>query len=1377
LTHWIVRDATRRDARRVNKGRSLPPAVGRFLVREELGRGGMGVVYRAHDPKLGREVAIKVLLNTDPELLLRFQREAQLASRLRHPGIVPVLEVGQHAGRPFLVLEFCAGQDLRYLLRERGAMETPQACAMVAEIARAVASAHDHGVLHRDLKPANIILEGSQPRVTDFGLARRREGSGSLTATGVILGTPAYMAPEQLIDARGVDVRADVYALGVILYELLSGRRPFVGATPLAVASAVLEGAALPLTQAAPHVPAGVVEVCRRAMAVDPGERYLSAGALADALEEAPASAAEARPSRWLLPVVVAIPLALVAGIGSVVFFDVLETSGSSLPPSTAPSPGALPSATPSAAPSTAPSPGALPSATPSAAPEATLSESAREAARLLRVATDAGGVRSALAPLRPWIFRDLAAATRALAIALPEWTPEKREEAILSSTTPPPLDGKGPLPRDWAAAIAALPVGERGRAEDCVRLARVGAPWNGLQRLLRKALPSSGLRHLILRLAIARGWGARAADLAEGLPSSPELILRAAQIHDLFGAPERSRGLLESVVRAGGPLGDLAALLLDPDNPQALEAVGRHGLSEGVAFEVEQLAGRPTIERLKRADDLAKRVGYLHVDLTLARFSAWLEWAVRARVPKKFIALRVDTSLMKLAGMRVPLRIAELLAKFREVPYLRARSALALTRLLAISRGHPVARALLGRQAFAVGEREVACHALSQGVPAQDVEGVLGPALTGKATSLRLWWAGRHEAVRRVTSSGFHPLQHIERTLELAAGEADKAGRWQIQQELLDTYLRRGEYEKLEAFASRLPPERARSAFVLSRLLYVAYRLGKEDLALERLELVRSVRDSPMQPVLDALEAVLDASVDLDRAFTRVRRAATLPDLVPRILLLDLHHRRQTQSAAFARNQPQRLETILLTLCTVPRDSVQRMVFEARATFQLGLRVDALQLLEQGAQLGLGREDPAFWSLLAQIILAQGGDRRRAAALLRKALVALPGDEKLRVMLAVAVGPNDPAAAAGYIRDLVQLNPVGISKALVQYGAKPWIGRTLELALALPPPPPRDAPLPAAWNTRLGRIPAPARADFERALRTARDPGAPWSAVVVHLDRAAQKLKEPSALLQLARARLATGRGAVRDALATLGRPPLATTSGLRGNVQLLRGRCRLLQGRMREGLAHLERAMKFPRPVSTQARLIGLGWTSASGPGDQADWEAWQDEPGVVGLAFSVFGDPKHLFRRVDHKLATWGALEEELLLVRSARLSASLGFGWPRRPVVRALVAGLPWTLEVPHRHARIAWVFLSAGEVDLARGFLDVGAKLDPGHVLILEGRGALAGALGKPLQALELWARALKGGIGKVDDVMQGHFRQTYPEHWGKLQALHKKEGE
>jgi len=264
---------------------------GPYVLRGELGRGASGVVFRARRAGLERDVALKVLHAADPESIARFEREARLASRLDDPGVVPVYDVGRVGQRSYYAMELCPGPTLEARLRE-GPLEIDEALALVGDLARSVGRAHAAGIVHRDLKPANAILDpgSGRPRITDFGVARDAAG-GALTRTGDVLGTPFYMAPEAFRGARAVDARSDVYALGVILYECLTGRRPYAARTPLAQMRLVRAGGAAPPSSLRDDVPPRVDRVVGRALAVDPGARYADAGTLAAALDRARAGA------------------------------------------------------------------------------------------------------------------------------------------------------------------------------------------------------------------------------------------------------------------------------------------------------------------------------------------------------------------------------------------------------------------------------------------------------------------------------------------------------------------------------------------------------------------------------------------------------------------------------------------------------------------------------------------------------------------------------------------------------------------------------------------------------------------------------------------------------------------------------------------------------------------------------------------------------------------------------------------------------------------------------------------------------------------------------------------------------------------------------
>jgi WD40 repeat protein len=264
------------------------PAVPGYEVLGELGRGGMGVVYKARQVGLGRVVALKMILGgrlAGPDERARFRREADAVARLRHPNIVQVYESGEYAGLPYFSLEWMEGGALD--ARLAGRPQPPgEAAALVEALARAVQHAHDRGVVHRDLKPANVLLAADgTPKVTDFGLAKTLDAASALTRPGAVAGTPSYMAPEQAAGATDrVGPAADVYALGTILYEALTGRPPLQGETPAQTLLKVIGEEPLPVTRLRPGVPRDLAVICHRCLEKEPAKRYASAGALGDDL-------------------------------------------------------------------------------------------------------------------------------------------------------------------------------------------------------------------------------------------------------------------------------------------------------------------------------------------------------------------------------------------------------------------------------------------------------------------------------------------------------------------------------------------------------------------------------------------------------------------------------------------------------------------------------------------------------------------------------------------------------------------------------------------------------------------------------------------------------------------------------------------------------------------------------------------------------------------------------------------------------------------------------------------------------------------------------------------------------------------------------------
>jgi serine/threonine-protein kinase len=265
------------------------PAIPGYEIQAVLGQGGMGVVYRARQVRLQRPVALKMLLagaHTQPEALERFRREAQAVAGLRHANVVQIYDVGEVDGRPYFTMELVEGGNLAKRI-QGVAQPARQAAALVATLAEAIQAAHQSGIVHRDLKPSNILLAADgTPKVTDFGLARRLEGDGGLTLSGVPMGTPSYMAPEQARgDKQALGPATDVYALGAILYECLTGRPPFRAESATATLRQVLADEPTPPTRVNPHVPRDLATICLKCLHKEPPRRYASAAALAEDLQ------------------------------------------------------------------------------------------------------------------------------------------------------------------------------------------------------------------------------------------------------------------------------------------------------------------------------------------------------------------------------------------------------------------------------------------------------------------------------------------------------------------------------------------------------------------------------------------------------------------------------------------------------------------------------------------------------------------------------------------------------------------------------------------------------------------------------------------------------------------------------------------------------------------------------------------------------------------------------------------------------------------------------------------------------------------------------------------------------------------------------------
>jgi serine/threonine-protein kinase len=281
---------------RSGTGMGSSPAVPRtfrdYELLEEIARGGMGVVFKARQLSLNRPVAVKMILAgslASENEVRRFRLEAAAAARLAHPNIVGIYEVGEHEGQPYFSMRYVEGRSLHRIV-EDGTWKMdncPGAAQLLAKVARAVHFAHERGIVHRDLKPGNILLDGQgEPHITDFGLARLLASDSSLTLSGVVMGTPSFMAPEQAAGKfHRLTPAADLYSLGAILYYLLTGRPPFIAETPLDILVQVLDRDALQPRTLNPKVPRDLERICLRCLEKAPERRYASAAALADDLE------------------------------------------------------------------------------------------------------------------------------------------------------------------------------------------------------------------------------------------------------------------------------------------------------------------------------------------------------------------------------------------------------------------------------------------------------------------------------------------------------------------------------------------------------------------------------------------------------------------------------------------------------------------------------------------------------------------------------------------------------------------------------------------------------------------------------------------------------------------------------------------------------------------------------------------------------------------------------------------------------------------------------------------------------------------------------------------------------------------------------------
>jgi serine/threonine protein kinase len=265
---------------------AIPTKIGRYEIKSELGRGGMATVYRAFDPSFDREVAIKVLpreMMHDPQFRARFEREIKLVAALEHPSIVPVYDVGEEDEQPYFVMRFMTGGSLSSLIA-KGKTPLEDTALIIGKIAQGLTYAHKKGIVHRDLKPDNILFDDNgDPFISDFGIAKLTESTSSLTGASGVIGTPAYMSPEQATGDK-VDGRSDIYSLGVIVFQMLSGQQPYNADTPMGIAIKHVTEPVPEILNVNPSLPYDVDQIIRYSMAKDKNKRYATAVDLAKAL-------------------------------------------------------------------------------------------------------------------------------------------------------------------------------------------------------------------------------------------------------------------------------------------------------------------------------------------------------------------------------------------------------------------------------------------------------------------------------------------------------------------------------------------------------------------------------------------------------------------------------------------------------------------------------------------------------------------------------------------------------------------------------------------------------------------------------------------------------------------------------------------------------------------------------------------------------------------------------------------------------------------------------------------------------------------------------------------------------------------------------------
>jgi len=265
---------------------AIPEKIGRYTILGMVGKGGMGVLYRAHDDVLERDVALKMMLvdfSHDTSARERFLREARAVARLAHRNVVTIHELGEVDGTPYIVMEFLGGRDLDALMKADVQLSLVQKLEIASQVCEGLAYAHEQGIVHRDIKPGNVrVLDDGTVKILDFGIAKF--AMSSVTQTGTVMGTPSYMAPEQIM-GQPIDGRSDLFSAGVLLYELLSGTKPFQGDSPTAVVYQIMNGEPVPLQKAIPDLPEPINDIVAHALRKNPEERYGKAKQMAADLQ------------------------------------------------------------------------------------------------------------------------------------------------------------------------------------------------------------------------------------------------------------------------------------------------------------------------------------------------------------------------------------------------------------------------------------------------------------------------------------------------------------------------------------------------------------------------------------------------------------------------------------------------------------------------------------------------------------------------------------------------------------------------------------------------------------------------------------------------------------------------------------------------------------------------------------------------------------------------------------------------------------------------------------------------------------------------------------------------------------------------------------